>query len=338
MGQKIVFGYHPFWAGSAWQHYRFDRLTHIAHFSAEVDPLTGNIAQDRGWSTSSMLTKAQLSGVKAILACSNIGAASNTTLLAQATRRATLIAALVELVKKRHASGVNIDFEQVPVSQRVNLVKFAEELIATFRSQAPGTEISFAIPAVDWSKSYDMVALSVLCDYLVLRGYDYNWRGSKTAGPVAPLQGSLSISRSVETYLASGVAPGKLVVAVPYYGYDWPVQDGKVHAATTGPGTAIVYRAAKEGAAEHGRNFDAATQSPYYRYQNGETWHQAWYEDAESLRAKYDLVKSRGLAGAGIWALSYDGSNTELWDALGAAFFEPPVGSPSAPVIAPPTT
>jgi hypothetical protein len=29
------------------------------------------------------------------------------------------------------------------------------------------------------------------------------------------------------------------------------------------------------------------------------------------------------LAGAGIWALSYDGANPELWDALGSAFFEP---------------
>lgn len=322
MGQRIVFGYHPHWAGTAWQNYRYDRLTHIAHFSAEVDPLTGQIAQDRGWSTSSMVTKAQLSGVKVILSCSNIGAAANTTLLAQASRRATLIATLVERVKKRHADGVNIDFEQVTASQRVNLVKFAEELIAAFRAEAPGSEISFAIPAVDWSKSYDMVSLGAMCDYLVLMGYDYNWKGSKTAGPVAPLEGALSISKSVETYLASGVAPGKLVVAVPYYGYDWPVQDARLHAATTGPGTAIVYRAAKDGAAAHGRQFDEATQSPYYCYQNAGAWHQTWYEDAESLRAKYELVKSRGLAGAGIWALSYDGPNSELWDALGVAFFE----------------
>jgi len=85
-----------------------------------------------------------------------------------------------------------------------------------------------------------------------------------------------------------------------------------------------VYHAAKTSAQANGRQFDAAAASPFYRYQDAGAWHQVWYEDAESLSAKYDLVKSRGLAGAGIWALSYDGANPELWDALGSAFFEAP--------------
>ncbi len=324
MAHKIVFGYHPNWAGQAWENYRFDRLTHIAHFSAEVDPLTGQIGQEHGWSTTGLVTKAQQAGVKAILTCSNIGAAANTTLLAQPVRCQALIEALLGLVKKRNAAGVNIDFEQVSATQRANLAKFATDLAAAFRADLPGAEVSFAIPSIDWSKSYDMVALNSACDYLVLMGYDYNWKGSKLAGPVAPLEGPLSIAKSVETYLAGGVSADKLVLAVPYYGYDWPVQDDKVHALTTGPGAPVVYHAAKASAQKLGRKFDEATASPFYSYQNGDAWHQVWYEDAESLSAKYNLVKSRGLAGAGIWALSYDGANPELWDALGSAFFEPP--------------
>ena len=51
---------------------------------------------------------------------------------------------------------------------------------------------------------------------------------------------------------------------------------------------------------------------------------------------KYDLVKEDGLGGVGIWALGYDGSRPELWDALAAAFADPATGVPSedpAPAI-----
>jgi spore germination protein YaaH len=58
------------------------------------------------------------------------------------------------LVKKRNAAGVNIDFEQVSATQRANLAKFAADLAAAFRADLPGAEVSFAIPSIDWSKSY----------------------------------------------------------------------------------------------------------------------------------------------------------------------------------------
>ena len=47
-------------------------------------------------------------------------------------------------------------------------------------------------------------------------------------------------------------------------------------------------------------------------------------------RAKYDLVNSYGLRGAGIWALGYDGTRTELWAAIADKFVTdtiPPVVS-----------
>ena len=320
MGSRIVFGYHPYWASAAWQYYRYDVLTHVAHFSAEVDPTSGAIVEDRGWSDTGLVPKALGAGVKAILACSNIGGAANTTLLAQRSRCETLIEQLVALVRARNANGVNIDFEQVSAAQRANLVRFASDLARGFRTELPGAEVSCAIPAIDWSKSYDVQALSAVCDHLILLGYDYSWKGSKNAGAIAPLEGPASIAKSVDTYLAAGVPSGKLVVAVPYYGYDWPVQSDVPQAGCTGPGMAVVYHAAKAAAATHGRRFDAASTSPYYSYQSGSSWRQVWYEDAESLAAKYALINNRNLGGAGVWALSYDGQNPELWDALRAAF------------------
>jgi hypothetical protein len=43
------------------------------------------------------------------------------------------------------------------------------------------------------------------------------------------------------------------------------------------------------------------------------SWRELYYDDAESLAAKYDLVNQYDIRGAAIWALGYDGSRPELY-------------------------
>ena len=59
---------------------------------------------------------------------------------------------------------------------------------------------------------------------------------------------------------------------------------------------------------------------PYLVYQENGVNRIAYYEDAESLGKKYDLVNNRNLKGAGIWALGQDGDHKELWELLRTKF------------------
>ena len=57
-------------------------------------------------------------------------------------------------------------------------------------------------------------------------------------------------------------------------------------------------------------------------------WRQLYYDDAKALGLKYDAVNRYNLRGAGIWALGYDGTRTELYSMLKAKFITdtvPPV-------------
>src|SRR5205807_2586249 len=45
-----------------------------------------------------------------------------------------------------------------------------------------------------------------------------------------------------------------------------------------------------------------------------------YWDDAESLSKKYDLVNASGLRGVGIWNLNYGGGAPELWSALASHF------------------
>jgi spore germination protein YaaH len=315
-----VFGYHPNWAGASFQNYDYTLLTHVAYFSAETDPSTGKIANSHDWKTTGLVAAANANEVKPILTATCMGPAQNTALLSDAARRAACIQELTDLAASHGAAGVNIDFEQIPKAQRGTFSAFMADLSERVRTRIPGAEISAALPAVDWQKAYDGAALAAACDYLLVMGYDFHWRNSQSAGPVAPLQTSLSVQGSMGKWTQAGVPAVKLLLGVPYYGYDWPVRDNNEGSPTTGAGKAILFRDAKPAALQHGRKWDPASSSPWYAYSTPEGWRQTWYEDEESLAAKYDFVKSAGLGGVGLWALSYDGASRDLWDTLKNAF------------------
>ncbi len=319
---KRVFGYRPYWApADDYLSYDYNVLNVVAHFGAEVDSATGGLTTLRGWPSVAAIPYARARGVATVLVAISFGYDANDKLLGTPARSAALVDALVQAVKSGGGSGVNVDFEGVRGTQRANLVAFMRALAARMRAEIPGAEISMALPAVDWSNAFDLSALAAICDYVIMMGYDFHYAGSPTSGPIAPLAGeSYNVTRSVETYLAAGVPSEKLLLGVPWYGYDWPVVDTVRVASTQGSGTAVFYKNAEPLAAQYGKRFDNATSSPWYVYSSFNGWHQVWYEDSLSLALKYRLVREKNLGGIGIWALSYEGGRREIWSGIAQAF------------------
>ena len=126
----------------------------------------------------------------------------------------------------------------------------------------------------------------------------------------------------------SGATSTRLIAGFPYYGFDWPVTSNVRMATTTGSATSRFYSAIKSvlDTLNPVNKFssDSIFNVPWYRYSSGSQWRQVWYDDSLSLSKKYDSVKSIGIAGSGIWALGYDGTNTELWGALRTAYASTP--------------
>ena len=53
-------------------------------------------------------------------------------------------------------------------------------------------------------------------------------------------------------------------------------------------------------------------------------WHQIWCDNGPSWEEKLALVETYDLQGIGIWALGYDGTTEDYWDAIGDAFLQAP--------------
>ncbi len=327
---KKVYGFHPYWISDATAaNYYYSLLTHVAYFSAEVDnsvSTTGGFSTTRSWSTTQVVNYAKTYGVKIHLCVTMFS--NHSRILNNNTNRQNLINNIITQINLRSADGCNIDFESVSSTVADSFRTFIFQLGTALKNI--GKELVVELPAVDWNSVYTSTFFSYVnsvIDYYFLMAYDYYWSGSSTAGPVAPLTSGTSIhhvTRSINTYLSRGAGSSRLISGFPYYGYDWPVTSSSRMASTTGTATARIYSVAKAAVdtlpSENKFSSDASFNVPWYRYTSGSQWRQTWYEDSLSLAKKYDSVKTIGIAGSGMWALGYDGSNTELWGALKKAY------------------
>ncbi len=165
---------------------------------------------------------------------------------------------------------------------------------------------------------------------------------SRTVGSVAPIGGpTYDVRDTIKSYL-DRVPASKLILGVPYYGRAWSTSSDKLGARNVsgtkyGPSATAVYDNARDLVSGYGRRYDATEGVAWTAYKRQTctktygcvtAWRQLYYDDVKALKAKYDLVNAYGLRGIGIWALGYDGTRPELYQAIKDKFITdtvPPV-------------
>ncbi|MFA0964158.1 glycosyl hydrolase family 18 protein [Roseivirga sp. BDSF3-8] len=323
---RSVFGWHPYWMGSAFKSYNFDILSTVAYFSYELNPATGGYYSIHNWRKTELIDSAHAHGCKVVLSVTNFGQNNNRKFLENRSAQQHFINNLITLLRERNGDGVNLDFENIPASQRTNLTNFIIDLSNSLTRQRKDYLITIALPAVDFGNVYNLPQLTKYVDMFVIMGYEYHGSNSKVAGPVAPLAsggkwGPFDLEKSVDAYLLSGVSPDKLILGLPYYGAEWTTKDLKFPSTVGRFVGNPTYRHIRQRHGEPRCCDDEISASAYYAYRNnGNQYRQIWYEDSTSLAKKYDYIIENKLGGVGIWALGYDHGYTDLWKLLAAKF------------------
>lgn len=329
------YGYCPYWISTdAYTNFRFHLLTHIAYFSVGIDTL-GNIGsipnQDR---FSTLYSLAHSMGVKVHMTFTLFGSNSVSKFLNKASSRNNAINGISQMITNYGLDGANIDFEFVLSSVRDSFSKFINDLYYALINHPDGRkELYIAMPAVPpWYPGYDYAYLSSHSDGLFIMAYDYHYSGSSNAGPVSPATpssfwGSWATSSTIKSYLDYGASRNKLILGLPYYGFDWPTVSSSIGSSTRGSGSAVLFKDAIVNAGSYGRLWDTYSLTPWYRYYvNGDGWHQCWYDDSFSLYLKFTQARDSSLKGAGCWALGYDDGYDDIWNAIYNVFWvEPPL-------------
>ncbi len=326
---KQVYGYHANWMDKYYKSYDYSLLSTFCYFGYKLNPLTGGYKSIYKWKTHKSIDLAKKAGCKVELCVMNFGHKNNTRFLNNRKAWKRLTNNLIKLLDYRNADGINIDFEGVPRDQGKNLTDFMIYLskrLKTERCTPTATSVTMAIPAVDWYRIFDLKKLSKYVDSFIVMGYDYHFRGERRAGPVAPISHdyksawyNISLKKSINDYLRTGVEPYKLIVALPYYGYEWKTETVKIpsNRRKRTKGKAKVYsKIRRDYVGRFTQRYHRESASPYFITGSDQRPKQCWYDDERSLAKKYDLVKERDLGGVGMWALGYDNGYTELWDLL----------------------
>ncbi len=317
---RRVLGFLPYWTNPA--QIRWDLLTELLWFRVDARS-DGSLLNDKGWPDNSLIAEAHANGVSVSLVITCFNASRIATILNSATARQRLIDEAIDLVLLGGADGVNIDFEGVPASVKNQLSSFMQDLTQRFHAEIPGSIVTIDTPAVDWDGAFDYDVLAEGTDGLMIMAYGYHWSGSSHAGASASLRGeSKNIEWTVADYLEWGKPQNrhKFILGLPWYGRDWPVSSHEMGAPTTGSGSAVTFSVAKGKAQQYGEQWDGVSVAAWYNYWSGSQRHQAWFDNGESLYIKHDYVNQQDLGGIGIWALGYDGSEPELWQAIEDAF------------------
>jgi spore germination protein YaaH len=320
---RRVFGY--LYAGAALANVHWDLVTDVAFFSEPLS--TSGTLTTTSWSAAgkTMVDTGHQYGVRVMLTVTlfnSAGGSEIATFLGSPTAVASGTQAIVDAVAQNGADGVDLDFEFVPRSARAQFVSFVGGLATALHAAVPGSDVSVATPG-DAYPGYDLAGLGAAADTLMIMAYDFHYAGGPP-GPVAPLAdstlwGAGSDTASVALYTSLVADPSQLLLGVPLYGYDYYTTSSAVPgtkvAGTTA--TAVTWKNAETLAPTYGRQWDDASSTPYYVYQDASgQWRQTFYEDSESLGLKIDLVLSSGLGGIGLWELSY--ASDSFWSLVDA--------------------
>ena len=320
---KVVYGWHPYWVGSVFHNYDWNLLSHFSFFSYEVNPIDGEPTTTHGWSTSAAVDSALASGNTKVTLTVTLFS-DHATFFSSTTSQQTLISNLINLVQSRGAHGVNIDIEGLPSAYKIDFSYFMVNLANQMHAAIPGSEVSTVLYAVDWSNVFDFSLMEPAVDHYIVMGYAYYYQGSSNTGPCDPLYhfGSnynYSLSRSITYYLDKGCPADKLIMGLPYYGYQWPTSSLNVPSSTTGSGTAKTYKQVKNNvsgfysSANH--QYDQDSYTDIYTF-NDNGFQQCFITKENAFRKRLEHIERSGIGGIGIWALGYDDGYNDFWDGI----------------------
>ncbi|MFW5896695.1 MAG: glycosyl hydrolase family 18 protein [Bacillota bacterium] len=216
---------------------------------------------------------------------------------------------VIGTILERGYDGVDLNFESVRPEDRNALNNFVAELRARY-----GEDYLITMPVHaklwdgpnHWYYAYDYETLGRLVDYLIPMAYDQHW-STASPGPVAAAWWVENVIR----YTLTQVPREKVLLGVPFYGYDWEDVDDP-HRARAYTWPSCLDRAGRFGAQIEWSDGDSV---PYYRYADEDGKKRiVYFENEESLAAKLELVTDYGLAGVSFWRLGQE--HPDAWGVI----------------------
>lgn len=366
---KEIFGFAPYWTINKLDNVDFNTLTTLAYFGVPI-AADGNLVTDstgydvfKSDKATEIFKRAHDNGTRVVLTVTQMDQDAILMFLDDPSAQQRAIDQTTDMVVKRGIDGINIDVEYVgspDFSYQEKFNVFVKNMTSVMHKKVPGSRVTVSVLASSakdpipnrqsGQKLYDIKSLSQNSDGIFMMAYDFATTSSDYAIPTSPLYGHkegkywYDVSSAVEDFLKLMPAE-KLILGLPWYGYNYPVNTPQVKAPRN-PGyyTTYWYRWRKywqfHEYSSHAQTYANAVEEitpAAANFQSGwdeygqvgwkahydaaaGVWRMIFLEDAKSLGIKYDFAKEKNLGGVGMWALGFDEGKTDLWNVLREKF------------------
>lgn len=315
-GAPMALGYLPWWMAPGWETLARQQLDRLVLFDAQVER-DGSLLE-REWRQRTAPLR-QGSSLAMDLALTLLNEAEFDQVFADAQARERLLAAATRWCETPAIAGLHLDFEGFNPAHPDAVAGFRAWLGALDEIRRRlGKGLSAFFPASDRFAPYDAAGAGRI-DWWVAQLYDAHWSESKVTGPLVTRaeENPVAVPRALGRLAALGIEPGKVLLSVPLYGWEWPSESEHPGAAARGAANMLTFaetpqwlmpndrRVATDLASRHGLRRDRE-HTPYYAYRVGSHWVQGWYEDLASLTRKLAPERGQGYAGLAFFAVGYD--------------------------------
>lgn len=277
-------------------------MTFLSPFSYSITPSGELIAP----AADDLIYRATRSAVMPLMVVTNIYDGSFSTevlsqILADGEARERLISSIFYELDEKGYYGLNLDMEYIAPDDREVYNAFLTEISGRLHD-AGYILVTAVAPKYRADQqgilyeSHDYRVQGEAADYVIIMTYEWGYTYSAPMS-VQPIEEV----RKVLSYAVSEIPPGKILMGMPNYGYDWTLPYTRGTAAQS-----IGFIAATDLAVQNGSEilFDEKSQTPYFYYTGNGTRHVVWFDDPRSIDAKLRLVDEFDLAGASWWTIN----------------------------------
>ena len=342
------FAFAPYWTLPQSSSFDITGLSTLAYFSVDVNPNGTLDESGPGWNglesqdLADLITRAHDGGERVVLTITDFTQSSLDALTSSPSAPATLSAALIPLLQAKALDGVNFDFEGEGGGDQSGLTNLITSVAGSLRAADAHWQITmdtYASSAGDRSGFYNIAALAPAVDAFFVMDYELNLAGSTSSA--SPLTSGQFSSQTTLAQYTAAVPASKVILGVPFFGIDWPTNDGTMAATATGGAADIPDSQAQTNGPEY---WDPVTDTAWTSYQVGGQWHESYYEGENGLYDVSQLASHYGARGVGIWALGMESDDAQMIASLdGISPGAPPGSGPqstsssaSAPALAAP--
>jgi hypothetical protein len=338
------FAFAPYWTLDQSGSFVLTGLSTLDYFAIGVNPHGTLQESGPGWNgfqsqaLSELISRAHAAGERVVLTVNDFSQASLDSLTSSSSAPSALAAALIPVLESKNLDGVNFDFEGQGSHDQAGLTNLISSVSGALRAADPHWQITmdtYASSAGDPGGFYNIPALAPFVDAFFVMAYELNLQGAQTgASPLT--SGAFSDLTTLAQYTAV-VPASKVILGTPFFGIDWPTDNGTMQAKATGA-AADVTDAQVQGT--HPAYWDPATDTGWTSYEVANQWHETYFESPYALFMVAQMAAHYGIRGVGIWALGMEDNGAQMIAALDG--FAPAAGpgaagpqstSPSAPPV-----